>query len=416
MPVSKTPPTQYFDSVWKHDIIAKDNSVFTAEELNSAPLYFWMDTLCVPPHDKALRKAAIKNMRTVYSRANRVFVLDADLLATPGNRTSLSDQEFLARITASSWARRYWTLQEALLAKNLLFQFAEEAIRIIDPPDQNENVYLHFYDNDIGYYANNDDFMLRRRASTYSEHDKVESIWSSLGGRSTSHRADELICVATLLDMDLGKLLELDEQDRMAQLWKMYTELPLGFLCRPAEKLEDPAVPWAFANISDCTTLIAPRVVTATQHSGVLRFAHHGFFVPEQLQHTPNSIIAVKIDTEVYFVRQNLRSNNKSWSGIDFTSAGARFAIVLGQNHPAPIEACLGALIQVRTEDVDRMQSNGALKGRYLRAVSVVKKESSWDVGTPVPGPDTVDREIIYSGTWIPPQQEWVIHGSTSEV
>lgn len=349
-------------------------------------------------------------MRAVYNRANRVFVLDSDLLATTGTRNNLFDQEFLARITASSWVRRYWTLQEALLAKNLLFRFAEEAIRIIDPPDQKENLYLHFYDNEIGYYANNDDFMARGRALSFSEQDKVEDIWSSLGGRSTSHRADELICVATLLDMDLGKLLDVDEEARMAQLWKMYTELPLGVLCRPAEKLDDPAVPWAFANISDCTTLIAPRTVTATQQNGVLRFAHHGFFIAEQLRHTSSSIIAGKIDMDIYFIRQNLKSNNKSWTGIDFTSAKARFAVVLGQNRPEVINGCLGALIQVKTEDVDRMRSNNALNGRYLRAVSIVKKGSTFDVVT-APGAETIDRETTYSGTWIPPQQEWEVHG-----
>ena len=387
--------------------------MFTAEELNSAPLYFWMDTLCVPPYDKTLRKAAIKNMRAVYSRANRVFVLDADLLATRGTRNSLSDQEFLSRITASSWVRRYWTLQEALLAKNLLFQFADEAIRIIDPPDQTENLYLHYYDNEIGYYANNDDFMARRRTLHYSEHDKVNDVWSSLEGRSTSHRADEPICVATLLDMDLGKLLDVEEEARRAQLWKMYTELPLGFLCRPAEKLEDPAVPWAVANMLDCTGALAPRIVAATQQSGVLRFVHHGFFIPEQLRHTPVTMIAVKIDTDIYFIRQNLRNNNKSWSGIEFTSPEARFAIVLGQNSPVAFEACLGALVQVRTEDASRVTVKDALKGRYLRAVSIVKQGSDYDISTVEER--TIDREKIYSGMLIPSEQEWEVRGRGSE-
>jgi hypothetical protein len=302
------------------------------------------------------------------------------------------------------------------LAKNLLFQFAEEAVRIIDPPDQRENLCLHFYDNEIGYFANETDFMMRTRALGCSEHHKVESIWSSIGGRSTSHKADELICMATLLDMDLGKILDLNEGDRMAPFWKMYTEFPLGVLCRPAEKLEDPAVPWAFAHIRDCATMVPPTIVTATQWNEELRFAHHGFFIPEQLQHTPASTIAVRIDTDIYFIRQNLRSNNKSWSGIDFTSSGARFAIILGQNRPEVIEACLGALIHIRTEDVSRAPSKNALKGRYLRAVSVVKKGSNWDVGTPLPGAETIDREKIYRGTWIPPQQEWEVHGHAGEM
>lgn len=414
MLVSKTPPTRYFDSIWKPDVTAENNSKFTAEELNSAPLYFWMDTLCVPPNDKALRKAAIKNMRAVYNRANRVFVLDADLLATSGTRESLSAQEFLARITASSWVRRYWTLQEALLAKNLLFQFADEAIRIIDPPDQKENIYLHFYDNEIGYYANNTDFMMRNRALSSSEHDKVESIWSSLGERSTSHKADELICVATLLDMDLGKLLDLDEEKRIAPFWKMYTEFPLGVLCRPAEKVDDPAVPWAFANISDCATLVPPTIVTATQRNGILRFSHHGFVISEQLRHTPALVVTVKIDEDIYLIRQNLRSSNKPWSGIDFTAVGTRFAVVLGQNRPETITACLGALIQVPTEDFDGTSPENVLKGIYLRAVSVVKAGSDFDIITAEM--QAIDRETTYNGLWIPSQQQWEVHSHVGEV
>lgn len=415
MPVSRTQPTTYLDSVWKHDELADDQRMFTAEDFNSAPLYFWIDTLCVPPRkqDRDLRKATIKNMRAVYNRANRVFVFDADLLATRGTHSSLSHQEILARVTASSWIRRYWTLQESLLAKKLLFQLAEEAVRIIQPPDQTETLYLHFYDNEIGYYAMDDNFMMRYRTGNHSELQKIARVWSSITGRTTSHQADEVICVATLLDMDLGELLDLDEDARVGQLWRMYTEFPLGVLCRPAEKLEDPKQPWALAHMSDCAMIPSPTFVPVTQRNGVLQFQHHGLVIPQQLLRSPTSIIAVTIDGEAYFIRENLKSNNKSWEGIDFTSTVSRFAVVIGQNSPREIDGCLGALIKVKAEDVARIGRAEVLEGQYLRAVSVVKKGSQFDV-TPTAGRGTVedtDRETIYHGTWLLSEQEWEIRG-----
>ena len=50
-------------------------SDYTDDELNSVPICFWVDTVCVPLSPESQQKSAIESMRSVYKRANRVLVL-----------------------------------------------------------------------------------------------------------------------------------------------------------------------------------------------------------------------------------------------------------------------------------------------------------------------------------------------------
>lgn len=372
-----------------------------------------MDTLCVPPRDQdhELRKAAITQMRSVYSRANRVLVLDSSLLNTPGTLETLSASEVVARISASPWLRRYWTLQEALLARIIFYQFAEEAFRILEPPDH------HFYDDEVRYCVDSPELDMRRNYLDTSETARVRSVWSSLYTRSTSHGGDEAICVATLLDMDVRKLLLADTSSRINRLWSMYTEFPLGVLCRPAEKLNDPTQPWAFSHMTDCALVPTPTLVPVVQRNKALHFSHHGCIISEPIQQTPIGLIAVELGGEHYFIRQNNKNGNLSWNGINFTSSGTRLAVVLGQSEPEPISGCLGALVSLAVVDGSAVHGDGVLKGRYLRAVSIMKKGGVFDQ-RPTP-PWSLDEEKekgkVYKAAWTRPDQRWEIRGHISQ-
>ena len=94
---------------------------------HSTPL-FWMDTLCIPvkEEDKLLRKQAINQMASVYAAAVQVLVLDSELCQCTTDSVSATD--ILARIWASSWMTRSWTLQEGVLARECVYQFADAAI------------------------------------------------------------------------------------------------------------------------------------------------------------------------------------------------------------------------------------------------------------------------------------------------
>jgi Heterokaryon incompatibility protein (HET) len=98
-----------------------------------SPLPFWFDTFCIPQglSEKQVKKDAITDTATVYRNADRVLVLDADLLlfdAYPAIQHNNYNEVFM-RIKLSRWMRRLWTLQEALLASDLWFQFKDGPLR-----------------------------------------------------------------------------------------------------------------------------------------------------------------------------------------------------------------------------------------------------------------------------------------------
>lgn len=61
-------------------------------------------------------------MRDVYTSAERVLVYDAELMSSTAEA---SYEELNMRIACSRWIRRLWTVQEAVLAKRLIYQFAD---------------------------------------------------------------------------------------------------------------------------------------------------------------------------------------------------------------------------------------------------------------------------------------------------
>ena len=437
----KTPPSSYNDSIWRDPEPEWDEHGneaaqprFTLDELRSKPLYFWLDTLCIPveERDRDLRRAAIRNMRAVYYRALRVIVLDATLLNTPGTLDTLSTAEWLGRIAASPWSRRYWTLQEALLAKKLYIRFKDTAIQklgVRTDDAEAEQIYSRCFDNEVEYHIDQIDFGMRSKAYLWPYESRVSSVWSMLTSRIASHKIDETICVATMLDMDTKPLLEIDTgpneeaiaETRLRKLWEMYEKFPLGVLCRPALKFADP--PWAFARMEDCAAIVPPTLVPATQQDGSLHFVHHGFVITEPLHHTPTGVIAVVLDGETYFIRQNAKNGNGPWSGheasdgihlasrIDFQAPGTRIAVVLSQDYPEPVTACLGALISINAYD-DIIDGN-VLQGRYLRAVSIFKAGSPPDQRAFPPWSDaeTEEKTKLHDARWTPTEQKWIVRG-----
>lgn len=61
-------------------------------------------------------------MRDVYTQAERVLVYDSELMASTAEA---SYEELNMRISCSRWVRRLWTVQEAVLAKRLIYQFSD---------------------------------------------------------------------------------------------------------------------------------------------------------------------------------------------------------------------------------------------------------------------------------------------------
>lgn len=87
---------------------------------HDGPVPFWIDTICVPFSD--MKKHAIRKMAMVYKDASKTLVLDRSLEISSLHRPI---DELLTRIRCTPWMQRLWTVQEAVLSKDLYFQFAD---------------------------------------------------------------------------------------------------------------------------------------------------------------------------------------------------------------------------------------------------------------------------------------------------
>ncbi|SJL00896.1 uncharacterized protein ARMOST_04210 [Armillaria ostoyae] len=211
----------------------------------------WMDALCVPVV-KEMRKRAIKLMAKTYKDAAVVLVLDA------GIRSCSLDapvEEKLLRILTSAWMQRLWTLQEALLAQKMFFELADSRLVSLEelipwgeesctmdglkwlllremapivifsqatPTEPVNHLFLHKTSFDLG------------------------TIGHALVKRTTSRKEDETLAIASLLGVDVSKLLDVStHEERMKILLLELRFIPSGIIFSTGEKLTEPGFRWA---------------------------------------------------------------------------------------------------------------------------------------------------------------------------
>ncbi|PCH44972.1 hypothetical protein WOLCODRAFT_154992 [Wolfiporia cocos MD-104 SS10] len=203
---------------------------------------FWIDSLCVPDESQS-RKQAIRMMARTYKEARLVLVIDAGIYSCPVN-TPL-ERKLLA-ILSSAWLQRLWTLHEALLAKEMKFLFGDKVIdfedMIIEAGGDPDPVRLP---------------LLLEVSRLWSKRQKIQSgfklslsdISRSLQRRTSSRVSDETLAIASLLGVDVHKLVHLDASKRMqALLLELRTIPPNIIFIHDGEKLEIPNFSWAPAS------------------------------------------------------------------------------------------------------------------------------------------------------------------------
>lgn len=212
-------------------------------------LYFWIDTICVSLKPKIIKTKALEGMRICYGRANRVLVIDTDLVSTqlePELNASDRRDVMNASILASSWQQRLWTLQEAVMAKKLWFQFASGAFEKISKYKRflgnAQGHYKAYYNNELGYYSGEisyEEWHVNLPDTCCVQLRKLILVWRTLSARTTSDPANIPVVVSILLDADLSELISVFDGDRTRKLWSMLPVIPAGILCLPFRKLEN---------------------------------------------------------------------------------------------------------------------------------------------------------------------------------
>lgn len=185
---------------------------------------FWIDALCIP-ESQHLRRQAIELMYQTYRSADKVIVFDKGIRALCSRDTPLG--EIVMRITTSRWMNRVWTLQEALLARELFFEFSDGlcSIRWLQGHDRAlSSAQLCFNRAIVAPLSG----LTHRETYTFSD------ISALLHHRTTSQPVDETISVAGLLDVDITRLLVVEDVEaRIRALFLELRTLPVHIMFLP---------------------------------------------------------------------------------------------------------------------------------------------------------------------------------------
>ncbi|KAL4884592.1 hypothetical protein BJY04DRAFT_215054 [Aspergillus karnatakaensis] len=284
--VSHEPDMAYIaiSHVWAHGLGNPDENALRACQLlnldrlvkgalkdqdlcqDTTTAYFWIDTLCLPLTPANARKSGIQQMRRCYEAATAVLVLDKHLLRSTGYTPSATTEPLL-QIAICDWRYRVWTLQEAIFAKRLVFQFLDMTV------DAEELILAHYSAANPAYPSAADQSpnlsvflglrllpalgvdLAKAKGSNGSSmrvpRSSLRSLMLSLKGRAISKPEDEPLCSASLLGQDhvLGAILQAPKRERMKTFWSAQARVPAWVPFLGGSKLQDSGYTWAPATL-----------------------------------------------------------------------------------------------------------------------------------------------------------------------
>jgi Heterokaryon incompatibility protein (HET) len=231
-----------------------------AREPRQTPPLFWIDSLCVPEKTE-LRTDAIHRMAKVYGEATVTLVLDTGLRICSSTQPVA---EVALRIITSVWMRRVWTLQEALLARNLTFLLKDTLLPLdqllwqilqpacLGPISARALVEL------VAFRGNN--------YSTKPAH--ISHILTLLRWRTTSRLDDETLAIAPLLHLDVKRLTPHQGELRVLEFWNCLESVPIRLLFVPAERFSTRGRRWAIQRLTTVRdTMLASPLARITERA-----------------------------------------------------------------------------------------------------------------------------------------------------
>ncbi|KAL8687601.1 MAG: hypothetical protein Q9218_006274 [Villophora microphyllina] len=215
----------------------------------------WIDTLCCPIEPPEAKTMALNQIKTPYTRATHVLVLDSSLQRV--NALDLAPEEVCMRIFTSGWMRRLWTLQEGALPRSLWFQFRDSAV---DLDLVFTKAFDKIYNKDISRSALMLDILVLYRGLRHFFHAEegmpiidLASVDDALHFRSLSVSTDEALLIGGLLNVDLAYILAGPEESRMQRLWSLIPSTPGGIpkniLFNRGSRLRQTGHRWAPASL-----------------------------------------------------------------------------------------------------------------------------------------------------------------------
>ncbi|KAL1615618.1 hypothetical protein SLS54_008885 [Diplodia seriata] len=199
-------------------------------------------------------------MASIYRNASCVLVLDEALMQTSLHANSSENtfqvadlidlRELSIRIILSDWWRRLWTLQEGLLCYTFLIAFAEGPIQI------NNTVVTRHEEDHFSNLAHLSSpvvsgmlLNLLDRQHEPQSLDFHRQVLTLVPNRSTSRAADEPVCLATLLGIDVRQILDISgeakQTRRMKKLYELLGRIPAQIVFLAGSRLDIDRFRWA---------------------------------------------------------------------------------------------------------------------------------------------------------------------------
>lgn len=226
---SPTTPYCAISHVWGHGLGNRDANALPKCQISRLLSYvneleiadsdescFWIDSFCVPL-EKEARKIALSKISTVFRQAKTVLVLDSELIRY--NHSNC--HESLMRVAVSDWSRRVWTLQESSLSHKLLIRFKNKAVDLKGELQEELRSRMPF-----GEYASSDGLwcttklLFKLLLYTKDEQDlsAFERLPEQMQYRTISKSPDEVLCLASMLGLDVGAIVQEPGPSRMELL------------------------------------------------------------------------------------------------------------------------------------------------------------------------------------------------------
>ncbi|ESK91662.1 het domain protein [Moniliophthora roreri MCA 2997] len=202
----------------------------------------WMDGLCIPGGRglRELRKRAIGLMAQTYRDATAVLVVDSSIRSCPIDAPL---EEKLLRIRTSGWVQHLWTLQEALLARKLVFQFSDGLVHVEELMPRGEE----FFDV-LKMNLASEIYRLQKRnapvAMARSEFG-LGDVARALQWRTTSRLEDETLAISGLVGIDAFELVNAPPDQRMRLLLLRVRSVASNIIFLSGAKLDESGFRWA---------------------------------------------------------------------------------------------------------------------------------------------------------------------------
>lgn len=215
----------------------------------------------IPTNDDDRRNKAIASMQYVYANAQCILVLDSWLQQIQSDAPML---DIVTYMYQSNWVRRLWTHQEGYLAPTIYVQFKDKAVELQELSDRYQayKEQMISVGKLVGFPTNANEKMLMEYTTfrwLIQSMDTPDRKWmtylalaNAMSERQTTKLADETVCLATIIDIDVKQFLGIskkpDEESakkRMALFLKNLKRFQMGLIFNTYERLEIPGLHWA---------------------------------------------------------------------------------------------------------------------------------------------------------------------------